>query len=213
MERLTCKKCNLLKDANRVNFHWRNDTSTWRKTCKSCIVSKYDKAKASKINAEQYLKNREKILKEKKNYRLKNKDKLNVYNAEYKRKRYATDPCYKIRMIFSGRIRKSLTNHGGKNGSSFLDKLPYSLEDLKTHLEELFESWMSWDSFGIYNPKTWDDNDSSSWTWNIDHIVPHSKFKYSSMDSIEFKECWSLDNLRPLSSKDNMLDGVNRRRH
>jgi hypothetical protein len=28
-----------------------------------------------------------------------------------------------------------------------------------------------------------------------------------------FKECWALENLRPYSSKQNWLDGINRTRH
>jgi len=65
----------------------------------------------------------------------------------------------------------------------------------------------------IYNANTWDDSDSSTWTWQIDHIIPQSTFAYSSMEDEAFKKCWSLDNLRPLSAKQNYLDGVRRVRH
>jgi len=63
---------------------------------------------------------------------------------------------------------------------------------------------------GKYNSKAWNNNDPTTWVWNIDHIVPHSIFKYISMDSIEFQKCWALSNLRPYSAKQNILDG-NRR--
>lgn len=33
------------------------------------------------------------------------------------------------------------------------------------------------------------------------------------MEDNEFQRCWSLDNLRPLSSKQNFLDGVRGTRH
>jgi len=72
---------------------------------------------------------------------------------------------------------------------------------------------MTWENHGKYDPKTWDNNNSKTWTWQIDHIVPHSTFKYSSMEDQAFKECWSLDNLRPYSSKQNQLDGVSKIRH
>jgi len=65
-------------------------------------------------------------------------------------------------------------------------------------------------NWGIYSPDTWDDNDSTTWTWNIDHIIPHSTFKYISMEDQSFKECWSLTNLRPYSAKQNILDKDNR---
>ena len=72
---------------------------------------------------------------------------------------------------------------------------------------------MNWDNHGAYTPKTWDDNDSTTWVWQIDHLIPESDFDYTSPTDPEFKECWSLKNLRPYSAKQNILDGVNRTRH
>jgi hypothetical protein len=72
---------------------------------------------------------------------------------------------------------------------------------------------MNWNNYGKYDSNSWDDDDSSTWTWQLDHIIPHSTFKYSSMEDEDFKKCWSLDNLRPLSSKQNLIDGINRTRH
>ena len=91
------------------------------------------------------------------------------------------------------------------------------------HLENLFSSpenldkdgkaWMNWSNHGRYNDKIWNDSDSSTWTWQIDHIKPHSDFNYISMKDDDFKKCWSLDNLRPLSAKQNIIDGSNGIRH
>ena len=94
---------------------------------------------------------------------------------------------------------------------SILKYLPYTIEDLKLYLESKFEWWMNWDNWGMYDVKTWDDNNSLTWTWNIDHIIPQSYFKYVSMEDEEFKRCWALENLRPYSAKQNILDG-NRRK-
>ena len=69
---------------------------------------------------------------------------------------------------------------------------------------------MSWKNWAVYNPKTWNNNDSKTWTWNIDHIIPQSDLPYTSMSDVNFNKCWSLSNLRPYSSKQNILDG-NRR--
>lgn len=33
------------------------------------------------------------------------------------------------------------------------------------------------------------------------------------MDCEEFKKCWALENLRPLSAKQNNYDGVSKTRH
>jgi hypothetical protein len=110
--------------------------------------------------------------------------------------------------LISNKIRASLV--GNKAGKSFKEYLDYTLDELKLHIEAQFEEWMSWDNWGIYDYKSWKDDDSSTWTWQIDHIIPHSRFKYSSMDDNEFKECWALNNLRPYSAKQNIIDS-NRR--
>jgi hypothetical protein len=49
--------------------------------------------------------------------------------------------------------------------------------------------------------------------FHFDHIIPHSTFHYETMDCQEFKDCWALSNLRPLSAKQNLLDGISRVRH
>ncbi len=69
---------------------------------------------------------------------------------------------------------------------------------------------MTWENHGNYNPKTWKDDDQSTWTWHIDHIIPQSKFNYDSMEHPDFQKCWALDNLRPYSAKLNVLEGDRR---
>lgn len=54
----------------------------------------------------------------------------------------------------------------------------------------------------------YDQKRLSTWTWQLDHIIPQNKFKYSSMQDIDFIRCWSLENLRPYSAKQNILDGA-----
>jgi hypothetical protein len=71
----------------------------------------------------------------------------------------------------------------------------------------LFEPWMNWNNHGTYIPDKWDDNDPSTWTWQLDHIISHSQFNYKSMEDDDFKSCWDFKNLRPYSSKQNILDG------
>lgn len=72
---------------------------------------------------------------------------------------------------------------------------------------------MTWNNYGKYNKKNWNDNNQSTWTWQLDHIIPQSDLQYSTMIDDNFKKCWDLNNLRPLSSKQNLLDGVNKLRH
>jgi hypothetical protein len=95
-----------------------------------------------------------------------------------------------------------------KNKQSFIKYLEYSIEELRSHLESQFESWMTWDNYGSYKKDSWKDDNQSTWTWNIDHIIPQSTLPYTSMEDDNFKLCWALNNLRPYSSKQNLIDSV-----
>lgn len=133
----------------------------------------------------------------------KGKAKLN----RYRKTRHTKDPTFRLRRIIGPSIRTAL--YGSKNGRTW-DYLPYTPIELKAHLESLFATWMTWGNHGVYNAATWDDNDSSTWTWQIDHIIPQSKFLYSSLDCDAFRQCWALSNLRPLSAKQNISEGARR---
>jgi hypothetical protein len=133
---------------------------------------------------------------------------------KYIKERVKTDPAYKLRKDISRSIAYVLKSNGSsKQGHSILEYLPYSFEELKTHIESLFEPWMTWENRGIYRSKSWGDSDSTTWVWQLDHIIPQSDLPYTSMTDENFKDCWALSNLRPLSAKQNLLDGVNRSRH
>jgi hypothetical protein len=142
-------------------------------------------------------------------YRENNKENIAIYNKKYKKDRMESDVSFKLRKTISNSILSKIN----KDGKSIIKYLDYSIDQLKQHLENQFEPWMSWENHGKYDPKTWNDSDSTTWTWQIDHIIPHSLFKYISMEDRSFKDCWALNNLRPLSSKINHSDGVKRTRH
>jgi hypothetical protein len=155
--------------------------------------------------------NKEKIALAKRNYYINNKEEIIAQHVEYEKERIKNDPVFKFRKLVSKSIRYALKNNGfSKNEKSCLDYLEYTFDTLIDHIESQFEWWMTWDNHGAYNLMKWDDDDPSTWTWNIDHIIPQSLLPYSSMEDDNFKKCWALENLRPLSAKQNILDG-NRR--
>ncbi len=136
-------------------------------------------------------------------YKNRDKEKRRLKSNLNERIKYNNDPIFKLRKMVSKSVRNMLK--GNKKGS-ILKYLPYTMEELKAHIEGLFEDWMTWENWGIYNPEIYEKNK----TWQLDHKVPHSFFHYETMDCQEFQDCWALTNLRPLSSKQNLLDG-NRR--
>ncbi len=136
--------------------------------------------------------------------------KIKTRTPEYKaqrnaneRRRKLEDPVYRLRTNISKFVGSKIRKNG-----SIQDILPYSIEELKTHLESQFEKWMEWGNWGKYNANTWKDNESSTWTWQIDHIIPQCQLPYASVDDENFSKCWALSNLRPRSAKENILAGV-----
>jgi len=211
------------------------------KKCKSIYNKKYRKLKPPdpEKRKQYYIDNIEKlklyklenkalIAQQSKEYRLKNREKLLKYDREYNKinkeiklkknnvwnkNRRKNDPSFKLRKLISQSITIALKKNNHRRSDSCLNNLSYTIKELREYLESKFEVWMSWKNHGIYNPTTWDDSDPTTWTWQLDHIIPQSDLPYTSMEDENFKICWSLENLRPYSAKQNLLDGVLRVRH
>lgn len=49
----------------------------------------------------------------------------------------------------------------------------------------------------------WENHGKGKGKWHIDHIKPISSFNITSYKCNDFKQCWSLNNLRPLWSHEN----------
>jgi len=187
-----CKKCECIKS----NI-WRKSNPDKVKQ-QNCSVNakiskenwlKNNKDKRKEYERKYYLNNIEKFKANSKTDNFKNNKRL------YKRNKRNNDALFRVRDNISNRINKALRNgKSNKAGQSILKYLGYTISDLKNHLENQFDDKMSWNNYGIY--------------WHIDHIIPHSNFKYTSMEDNDFKICWALNNLRPLEAHKNMSDGA-----
>lgn len=77
----------------------------------------------------------------------------------------------------------------------------YTFQQLREDIESKFTDGMSWDL--VLQGKI-----------EIDHVIPRCSFVYETTDDQDFKDCWSLNNLRPLwkdanrSKSDKMPDGT-----
>jgi hypothetical protein len=200
----TCAKCG---DVSSQHLYFKT-------ICKPCYRRDYDNNNRAAKNARnrKYKKaHRTQLKNYSSKYRASHPAQVSKNTTAYKIRRIQKDPLFKMRSIISASIRSHLKLNGySKQRKSTLKFLPYTIQELKEHLEKLFEPWMTWDNRGLYKVNEWNDTDQSTWKWQLDHIVPHSTFKYTSMEDQSFKECWALYNLRPYSAKQNLLDSNKR---
>jgi hypothetical protein len=229
----TCKICGFKGDADLFAKNRRICLGCYSKR-QAHYRDNADKEKRSEYNRQYRQNNNEPLKTQKKKYYEENKDSIleqnkvryqinsediKIKNSEYRKnnknkrnardkERRSSDPVYKLRTYISSDVLLGLKrNNGSKMGQSTFDHIGYSVKQLKDYLEQQFEPWMSWDNHGKYNSKTWDDIDPTTWTWQIDHIIPRADLPFSSMIDNNFKKCWALNNLRPLSSKANIVNG------
>lgn len=219
MEYQICKVCGENKELIEANFSRGVNKRKgiehpyWYKKCKLC-----DRPRALKKSATYKSKNRKKVATKQRQYYKGHKQERADYHKRWYQdnkeqvlervksnlyKRRKTDLLFALKEKISTRVAVAIRKHS----SPIVKYLPYTLQELKKHLESLFEPWMTWDNYGVYRANLWSDKDTSTWTWQIDHIIPHSKFHYTSMEDQEFKDCWALSNLRPYSAKQNVIDG------
>lgn len=133
--------------------------------------------------------NKDKLKMIKKKYRENNRDKINEYQRSYMNKRLEIDPLFKLSHYIRKSIRESLKERGFRKTSKTQNIIGCTFNELKLYIESKFESWMSWDNYGLYNGE-------SKYGWDIDHIIPLSSAK-NEEDVIELNH---YTNLQPLCS-------------
>ena len=106
--------------------------------------------------------------------------------SERIRERRSIDLGYRLKQNIIALIRYRLKN---QSATETINYLPYSISELKTHLEAGFKKGMSWDNYGS--------------VWQIDHVIPVSWFNYKTKEDYGFKQCWRLENLKPMFSQEN----------
>jgi hypothetical protein len=200
-----CKICEKVKPIDKFRKRigsgaGKKDRISYEPYCNNCVKEKESTKEYRKICQERRLKREAK-----KTELEKRSDKDRYNHAE--RKRMHSSPEYKMRRVVSTHICGALKDaNSSKNNESCWKYLPYTRNELKSHIEKLFEPWMSWENWSKYDAKTWDDNNSKTWTWSLDHIIRQATLPYKSMEEENFKKCWALSNLRPLSAKQNLLE-------
>jgi hypothetical protein len=104
-----------------------------------------------------------------------------------------SNPKYRIINALRVRLYEYLKQRGYKKDKRTFTVVGCSPDDLRKHLEGLWEPWMSWDNYGLYKKGTF------NYGWDIDHIIPTSSAKTEE----EIYELNHYTNLKPLCSKVN----------
>ena len=190
-----CKKCGEEKELSKFRqYKSKIGNFYYRTTCK-CCESKIQVDRVKKYGTKMTEEQKKNFAEYKKIWKILNRDKI---NSDY-RVRLSTDVQFRLRKNVSRAISRALKKMLSKKETSIMSFLPYSISDLKNHIEKQFDENMSWNNYGVY--------------WQIDHIIPQSCLPYASMRDDNFKKCWALKNLRPLEAKTNMRDGSTKIRH
>ena len=211
----TCNRCKSSKPITEFIID-KSNIDQLSKRCISCINYQ------NNYNKKYYQQNKDIALQYRKKYYQNNKDKIliavNKYYILNKEHIYQIKKIYKknnrkninrkqrqkrkenisirLRHNISSEITRTMKINKIIKNNSIWNKLLYTPQELKSHLESLWEPWMSWDNYGAANTK--------KRTWQIDHIIPQSKLSFESLDHPNFLKCWSLENLRPLDSIENI---------
>jgi hypothetical protein len=166
----------------------------WVKINKDKVNLSKEKHKDSKkITDKKYAeKNKDKLNKTKKEWAIANKDKVKQAKLKYEKNRLAIDPLYKLKHNITCGIRQSFKRKGFTKKSRTYQILGCTFEEFKQHIESLWEPWMDWGNYGLYNGEF-------NYGWDIDHIIPSSS-------AITEEDVINLNhhkNLKPLCSKFN----------
>jgi len=104
------------------------------------------------------------------------------YINEYRRKRYKSDPNFKIRTLIRARITDALKRDNISKNVKSVEYLGCSFDEFKEYIEQQFLPEMNWENHGK--------------VWEIDHIIPCASFDFTIEENL-FK-CFHFSNMQPL---------------
>jgi len=213
----TCNSCGIDFPKTNEFFGYKNKKKGYlspyckkcdRQRCKKFYDANYGinkdfTDKKEKANKEWTSRNSEKVKKIKKDYVERNRGWIHDYWKEHHatpearerrrnrwKEKYYADPTFRLRSLVSGAVHEGLKKSSARKDNSTWKALPYTPQQLREHIENQFEEWMSWDNYGV---------------WHIDHIIPCANFNLS--DPEQQKICFHYTNLQPMWGEKNIQKG------
>lgn len=179
-----CNQCRNIKDL--IYFNKRKGTKDGHQyKCKVCESVNNKLARQKHPNSKYYNKNKEyyknyskEWIKENKNswgiylskYRENNREKINIYDNDWKKKKYQNDINYKLKTNIKTRIIDALNKGNFKKGEKIVKYLGCNIQTYKQYIESQFKPEMTWENHGV--------------VWEIDHIKSISSFDLTINENI-----------------------------
>lgn len=198
-----CLSCNRKGSNERYKKNnYINTIKNYRKKNEDTIL-KYQKnykektKEKTKEYQKEYLKkwrlnNKEKMVEYHKNYYKQNKKVIIESHKKYNKEKRFKEPLFRLKESIRANINSGIKRKGFKKSLKTIEILGCSFENFKNHLESNFETWMSWNNYGLYNGQL-------NYGWDIDHIIP----LYSAEKEVDVIKLNHYTNLQPLCSKVN----------
>lgn len=200
MQTIRCSKCSTELPATTTHFYMKKSGkfglySICIQCCKEYYKQQYEKKKSLILENRREYRSSEKgqtYLQHymgTENYKMcrqkyKQSEKGKISTQETRKRRRSK---YKLSLNMSSGMSRALK--GNKSGKHWETLVPYTLNDLKQHLESLFQIGMTWDNYG---------------KWHVDHKIPQTYFNFVRSEDEGFQDCWALYNLQPLWAIDNI---------
>ena len=138
-------------------------------------------------------KNREYLRGKHKEWRDKNREHVKEKARNWNKVKTDTDIQFKLNKTIRTALWQNLKENNVEKNQRTFEILPYTVDELKTHLEQQFTDGMTWDNYG---------------EWHVDHILPLSSFQFTTINDFDFIKAWSLNNLRPLWKTTRIINGI-----
>ncbi len=120
-----------------------------------------------------------------------NPEKVRAHRRQYESRRRREIVAVALRGRVACMIRSALSRRGnGKGGKSWQKILPYTVDELRAHLDTTMPAGYSWADF-------------LSGELHVDHKIPVVAHNFSGPDDLDFHRCWALTNLQLLPRFDN----------
>ena len=184
-----CKICNNFKSLDQFYKKQAKHCKVCRSVHRKAYYQEH-KERELYLSKQNYLRNKDQKIKNQKEYREINREKISETKRIYVNKRVKIDIQFRLKRLLRTRLYGAIKQNT-KVGSA-IDDMGCSVEDLKAYLESKFIAGMTWENWG-----------KKEGQWSIDHIVPLSSFDLT--DREQFLLACHYTTLQPLWHRDNLM--------